>query len=431
SSDMADRIVDAAFSDGDTTATFFLADQYVRYDYVTDRVLDGVHPLSSFPPGSASGFPDSFAPAGPGTSVDAALRGKHAFDGRLYFFRGTDYVRFVAGGFDPPFSRPVAGNWGVPDTFTRFDAAFNGALNRDRFCYLFQGAEYTRYVWADDRADAGYPKPISNMVGMPADFAAGVDAAVDGAAQFADASYLFLGDRYLRFQWVADGEPHVDGVRSIQDGWPGLAELLLAAKAKSQALSWVRTARARVMAQQSGILGGVDAAVLAAAVTTHFHTTVSDSASLTAIDATMARVESTLVHSPTTLRFRTDAQAIADGVPNVDAAYTHPWPPGPGTGINVTRNFTRRTERNRASSLIHEAVHVNDAASATPSTHINEWYVSPAQAPALGLVPIPADLPEFATRYDLMSTSDALHNPASYATFARHLAFGIDNRENP
>jgi hypothetical protein len=43
---MAERYVDAAFSDGVNTATFFLADQYVVYDYGSDRVRNGVHPSS-------------------------------------------------------------------------------------------------------------------------------------------------------------------------------------------------------------------------------------------------------------------------------------------------------------------------------------------------------------------------------------------------
>jgi hypothetical protein len=74
---------------------------------------------------------------------------------------------------------------------------------------------------------------------------------------------------------------------------------------------------------------------------------------------------------------------------------------------------------------------VNDPLSASPSTHISEWYVSPALAPALGLTPILINDPAFAIRYDLMPLAGALHNPASYATFARHLFFGTDNREMP
>jgi hypothetical protein len=59
---MAERYVDAAFSDGVNTATFFLADQYVVYDYGSDRVRDGVHPSTEFPVGAFSGFPQAFMP---------------------------------------------------------------------------------------------------------------------------------------------------------------------------------------------------------------------------------------------------------------------------------------------------------------------------------------------------------------------------------
>ena len=78
---MAEQIVDAAVSDGVSTASFFLGDQHVVYDYVKDRVVDGVHPISSFPPGAASGFSAPFAPPGPVTRIDAALRGKGPYSG--------------------------------------------------------------------------------------------------------------------------------------------------------------------------------------------------------------------------------------------------------------------------------------------------------------------------------------------------------------
>jgi hypothetical protein len=82
---------------------------------------------------------------------------------------------------------------------------------------------------------------------------------------------------------------------------------------------------------------------------------------------------------------------------------------------------------NRAASVLHEAVHVFDPESGEPSTHIPEWYVTDAAADALGLghEPNHADL---ATRYDLMSTADALHNPSAYAAFAQHVAIGSDTR---
>src|SRR5688572_9857546 len=102
---MAERYVDAAFSDGVNTGTFFLTDQYVVYNYGGNRVLDGVHPLSEFPVGAASGFPAVFASPGPSTSVDAALRGKGPFVDFAYIFRGAGYMRLrtssVPATFDP------------------------------------------------------------------------------------------------------------------------------------------------------------------------------------------------------------------------------------------------------------------------------------------------------------------------------------------
>lgn len=102
--------------------------------------------------------------------------------------------------------------------------------------------------------------------------------------------------------------------------------------------------------------------------------------------------------------------------------------PSPASRINVTRHFLERTELNRVSSLIHEAMHVNDPLSGSATTHISEWYVTAPMAATLGLVFMPAT---FATRYDLMTTTDALHNPSAYATFARHVSFGVDTREVP
>lgn len=429
---MAEKIVDAAISDGVSTAAFFLTDQYVIYDYTTDRVRDGVHPLTEFPVGAATGFPGSFAPPGPTTSLDTGLRGKGPFVDFAYFFRNSDYmrVRTAAASFDPPDARSISA-WNLPGSFVPLDAAFNGALNRDGFCYFFKGNQYVRYSWAADSVDSGYPKPISNMVGIPAGFASNLDAAVDGAGAFESAGYFFKGEEYLRFRWVSSGEPHVDqDARPIQGNWPGLLELLLAGKAKSHALEWLRVAQARLASLAAGTLGGADLALITIALATHFHTIPTDVASVQAIRTKFAAVEATLRNSAQTFRFRTDDEVVNIDHASLDAAYAAPWPPSAATRINITRFFKSRSELNRVSSIIHEAVHVNDAQSATPDTHISEWYVSPALAPLFGLIP-QADNPSFATRYDLMSLANALHNPASYATFARHVFHGVDTRELP
>lgn len=424
---MAERIVDAALSDGAGTALFLLTDQYVVYDYGVDRVRDGIRAIGSLPPGNTAGVPQPPGVTGPDTVIDAALRGKRSFDGRWYFFAGGSFVGLTTatGAFDPAY-RTISDGWTVP-AGSRFTAAWNGALNRDAFCYLFSDGQYLRYLWDEDRTDDGYPKPISNMIGIPAAFALGVDAAVDGGGAFSDASYLFRDDQYLRFQWVADGEPHGDGQAAIAEGWPGLQELLLAGKAKSHGLRWLEVTRSRIAAHGAGTLPAADEAVLDAAMLAHFKTPVSDAASVTTVDAMLAALQVTLGNSASVFRFRDPAQALADGVTAGDSAY---FEPGSRT-INVTKVFPSRPELNRVSSVLHEAVHANDPQSGTPNVHISEWYVTAGAAPALGLTPVP-DMPTttFATRYDLMSTADSLHDPSSYATFARHVFFGRDSREN-
>jgi len=436
---MAERIVEAAVSNGVDAATFFLTDHCVIFDYVQNRVRDGVHPLTSFPVGTASGFPASFAPAGPSTSFDAALRGKGPYANIAYFFRGPDYMRLRTSApqaFDPSVSGSI-GLWNLPPSFSTVDAAFNGALNREPYGYFFKRNQYVRYAWDTSAADSGYPKQISNLVGMPASFASGIDAAVDGAGPLAHMGYLFKNESFIRFRWVASGEPHVEGpVDRIHGKWPGLAELLLAGKAKSHGLEWLRVARARLSALSSGSLSPNDLAVVTLALATHFHITPLDAANLAVASNMFASIEATLRASSRMFRFRTDDEARVDFAPKAlpadgpAAAYTFPMPPSPAPRINITRNFKGRSERNRVSSVIHEAMHANDPTTNDPARHIQEWYVSPALAPALGLDVAEND-PDMATRYDLMTASDAVHNPASYATFARHVFFGHDNREMP
>lgn len=427
---MAERIVDSGFSDGVGTATFFLADQYVVYDYLPDRARDGVHALPAFPPDAGTVMPDGFGGTGPGGLVDAALRGKGSYAGFTYLFSAGGYVRHTAAGFDPAVIRPAAENWNLDASFGDPDAAWNGTGNREPYCYFFRGGQYVRYLWEEDRVDDGYPKPISNMIGIDPEFQGGVDAAVDGAGPFDGTGYLFRGDRYLRFRWVTSGEPHGDGTNTIQDGWPGLMELLLAGKAKSHALVWLAEARNRIMAQQSGSIDPLDAAVLADALNAHFRTTLADAASLTTIDAMLEKVESTLIDSAQTFRFRDQADAAADSAVGTDgvpfAAYVSPLAP---KMLNFTTAFPGRPELNRVSVMIHEAVHVHDPESGKPENHISEWYVTRPTAAALGLDFVD-DMDAFATRYDLMSTAASLHNPSSYATFARHIHFGTDSREN-
>lgn len=430
---MAEHLVDAALRvpDGGRDAAYFIvSDRYVVWDWADDRCRDGVRALAALRPPEGFLAVPPLAPTPPGASIDTALRGKAGFDGFHYLFSGSRYVRFTtlpAVTFDPA-SVSDASAWQLP--FPRVDASFNGALNRDDFCYFFSGPNYVRYSWSADRPD-GDAKPIANMIGVPPAFAGGFDAGVDGGGSFADASYMFREDRYVRFDWVADAaEPHANPDQSVQGNWVGLAEMLAAAKATSIALTWLDSAHVQAAAYQDALDGaGFPQPIVAAALATHFHAGPLDTATLAAVVANLAAIQATLANEQA-IRYRTDPEAVADGAVAIDAAYTWPFPVTPATRINVTGNFLGRSEDNRVLSLIHEAWHANDDLSASATTHIPEWYVTASAAAFFGMAFQP-DNDAFSTRYDLMNTSDALHNPAAYAAFARHLAFGVDSRALP
>jgi hypothetical protein len=441
---MAEHLVDAAVrlvDAGKDAAYFFINDQYVVYEWADDRCRNGVHGIEELgmPPGFVP--PSAVAPATPAAVIDGALTGKHGFAEFNYLFRGGQYVRFRAMPtrvFDPSTVSNLSA-WNLP--FPQVDACYNGALNRNDFCYFFRANQYVRYSWSADHPD-GPAKPISNMIAMPPAFAAGVDAAVDGGGAFQDASYLFRETEYVRFQWV-DGaaEPHAEPPRPLQGNWLGLAELLAAAKAKSIALTWLEAAHARLTAYAATLTLGTpflfDQGVLDLALDRHFHVApgqapAAKAATIGQILVMYGLIEATLAASASKIWFRTDEEANNQDVGSAGhAAYCWPLAPAPQSRINITRHFLERSEQNRVSSLIHEAMHVNDPGSASPTTHISEWYVTAPMAATLGLA-FPADMPTvFATRYDLMVTSDSVHNPSSYATFARHVSFGVDNREVP
>jgi hypothetical protein len=438
---MAETYIEAAFNgpEGSQEGHFFLGDHFVTYDWSTDRVRDGVRPTAEWGvPGSFTPPPTATTAAEP-TGLDAAINGRAGFSAFGYAFKGTNYarLRLTPRGLD---GTGALSAWALPGPQFAggLEAGFNGRRSRDGKGYLFKGSEYNRYDWATDRPDTvdpngtRYPRPISNMVGMPTDFASGISAAIDGAGRFADVGYLFRRDRYLRFQWVAAGagEPHVDGAaRPIHKTWPGLVELLLAGKAKSKAIVWITAAQGGLAAAALGSAS----ALVDTALQTHFR--ISPTLALAAkapllaqIQATYAAVMGTFGNSGSNFRYRTDVEATTIDHTGAFAAYTLL-----GANMNFTEHFAERRRMARAAIVLHEAVHFTDASSHNRTStgalaiDIPEWYVTDAQADALHL-PHQANRADLAARYDTMPTSDAVHNPSAYAAFAQHVAIGSDTR---
>ncbi|WP_219835385.1 hemopexin repeat-containing protein [Paenibacillus sp. R14(2021)] len=122
--------------------------------------------------------------------------------GKAHFFYGDEYVRYDVrnDGVDewylapnPP--RKIADQWpGVwPD---RIDAAVNWGNGK---LYFFRGSEYLRYDITLDRVDPEYPKPIGDW--WPGVWPDNIDAVLYQGGQKA---YFFKGSEYRRYDLDAD-----------------------------------------------------------------------------------------------------------------------------------------------------------------------------------------------------------------------------------
>ncbi len=190
-------------------AYFFKGSQYDRYDVKTDKVDAGYpKPIA----GNWPGFPAAFA-----GGVDAYVLWPN---GKAYFFKGNQYIRYdmAEDKVDAGYPKPIAGNW--PGFAGAFLTGINaGVVWNNGKAYFFKGSKYIRYDIKTDKVDVGYPKPIAgNWPGFPTGFAAGIDAAIvwnNGKA------YFFKGAQYIRYDMKTD---KVDGgyPKPIAGAWPGL-----------------------------------------------------------------------------------------------------------------------------------------------------------------------------------------------------------------
>ena len=185
--------IDAAVWRGDNNKAYlFSKDWYVRYSNIDEGIDEGYPQKIA---GNWNGLPDDFA-----SGIDAALYRNS--NSKLYFFKGDKYVRLTGSTMDEGYPKPIAGNWhGLPASFQQgIDAAFlresNGKI------YMFKGNQYVRLT--ETEMDAGYPKPIAgNWAGLPNDYTAGVDAVL----MRVDTSkiYFFHGHTYVRYSNVDSG----------------------------------------------------------------------------------------------------------------------------------------------------------------------------------------------------------------------------------
>jgi hypothetical protein len=197
-----DRI-DAGLWRGDVKKQYlFSGGWYVRYSDISAGIDEG------YPKPIAGNWSRLKAPFTSG--IDAALWRQS--NGRSYLFKGSQYVRLTGSKVDDGYPKPIAGNWkGLPSSF---QAGIDAALWRgsNGKIYLFKGDQYVRLT--ETSVDAGYPKPIAgNWKGLPASFGSGIDSALWRESN--SKIYFFRDRRYARLTGATmdAGYPRwVDGV---------------------------------------------------------------------------------------------------------------------------------------------------------------------------------------------------------------------------
>ncbi len=198
--------IDAALYRPDNGKTYlFSGAWYVRYSNINDGIDEG------YPKRIASnwqGLPPDFQ-----SHLDAALWRES--NQKVYLFKGNQYARLSGSQMDPGYPRPIAGHWkGIPASFEEgIDGAFQRLSNGK--IYFFKGSQYVRLT--ETEMDAGYPAPLTpNWTALPASFASGIDAALmrGDTGQI----YFFKDRRYLRYSNVANG-PDDGYPKWINSGW--------------------------------------------------------------------------------------------------------------------------------------------------------------------------------------------------------------------
>lgn len=165
---------------------------YVRYSNIADGIDEGYPKRIS---GNWNGLPSSFR-----NGIDAALF--RTSNGKLYFFKGNQYVRLTGTTVDAGYPKTISASWnGLPAHFqTGIDAVFERESNGK--IYMFKGNQYVRLT--ETTVDSGYPKSIAaHWPSMPSSFNDGIDAALMRWDNHK--IYLFRGTRYVRFSNVTDG----------------------------------------------------------------------------------------------------------------------------------------------------------------------------------------------------------------------------------
>jgi hypothetical protein len=137
-------------------------------------------------------------------------------NGKAYLFKGAQYVRYdpKTDKVDPGYPLAIAGHW--PGFPANFAAGVNAAVVwTTGKAYFFKGNQYIRYDIPNDKVDPVYPLPIAGH--WPGLWPDNIDAGVvwpNGKA------YFFKGPNYIRYD-IATDKADAGYPAAIQGRWPG------------------------------------------------------------------------------------------------------------------------------------------------------------------------------------------------------------------
>jgi N-acetyl-anhydromuramyl-L-alanine amidase AmpD len=191
--------LDAAVNWGNGKVYFFKGPNYLRYNIATDRV--DVPPTPIYPAWPT--LPPKFR-----DGVHAAVNWGN---GKVYFFKDGDYVRYdIASDAVDVGPTAIASGWpALPAAFqSNLDAAVNWGNGK---VYFFKGTDYVRYDIAQDRPDFAPMAIAQGWPALPAAFQRDLQTAVnwtdpcDLAALFASMSVSVVEEP----GWRSAGRPGV------------------------------------------------------------------------------------------------------------------------------------------------------------------------------------------------------------------------------
>ncbi|MET0211291.1 MAG: hemopexin repeat-containing protein [Burkholderiaceae bacterium] len=219
---------------GSAVAYFFKNGRYVRYNLLSDSVDVGPAAVSTFWPRLPPFFQER---------VDAIVNWGN---GKVYFFRDGRYLRYNLPTDRPDFDdASIAVNWPtLPDAFkTKIDAAVNWG---NGIAYFFRQDKYVRYNIAQDRVEYGPADIGAAWTALPAEFHRDLDAVVHWGN---DRAYFFKGSRYVRYDTTNDT---VDvGPTSIAQNWTSLPAEFQAGI--SAAVNWTQPCNLARLMESAGL----------------------------------------------------------------------------------------------------------------------------------------------------------------------------------